>query len=484
MLRAMGLTTAALVVAACSPSGASNTNAAPTTAAASGGGAAVAPTTAAGAGAAPAVSSKGGALAVAIPGTQTDPLMQQQAQQFMSANGNVKITFTALPGDWPQIFSKLLTMIAAGNPPDLALVATEGLELFAGQGLSLSLDDYVKRDQAQMQEYFSDVHPALVEAMMYKGSLYELPNDFNAANMFYNTGLFKAAGIDRPADDWDLNTFTDIASKLTKKSGSTVSSYGFGWVNRVWGSWTSFIMANNTNLLTAERYPGGSWLWDAFYKNDSAAKGWAGGWNYTGAQANNPAVVEALQECLDLRDKGFSMQPDEGDGGLLQGFFTGNKLGMTIAGGFWAGGLNQAGMKPDAYDVLFFPKWKVQTMEFGTAGLAMLKGAKDKDLAWEYMKYFNSKPAMDLRFKGNSTTPCRRSMMTAARYQSTGPAHWQVFYDTLDKYPSTVPIPAPTKYHEISTTFLKYTSLAMTGQQTAQAALDGMQKELEPLFKA
>ena len=42
-------------------------------------------------------------------------------------------------------------------------------------------------DKASLQQYFSDVHPVLIESMMYEGHLYELPIDFNAGNMFFTT---------------------------------------------------------------------------------------------------------------------------------------------------------------------------------------------------------------------------------------------------------------------------------------------------------
>ena len=77
-----------------------------------------------------------------------------------------------------------------------------------------------------------------------------------------------------------------------------------------------------------------------------------------------------------------------------------------------------------------------------------MKDAKDKDLAWEYLKYLSSVEAMSIELNGNNSTPTRRSFMTAERYAPTGPKHWQVFYDTLDKTrtrrPSR-PRPSPTR---------------------------------------
>jgi ABC-type glycerol-3-phosphate transport system substrate-binding protein len=82
---------------------------------------------------------------------------------------------------------------------------------------------------------------------------------------------------------------------------------------------------------------------------------------------------------------------------------------------------------------------------------------------------------------GIITTPSRRSMLVDKAFAETGPEHWQVFYDTLDKHPDTAPIPAPPISNAMTTLFTSYTGKAMTGELTAQAAMDGLQKELEDL---
>jgi ABC-type glycerol-3-phosphate transport system substrate-binding protein len=423
-------------------------------------------------------------LRVAFPGTQISEESKNIADSFSQKFPGTTVEFVPLQGkDWDEFFSKILTMIAAGNPPDVTIVATEGVQLFAGQGLSVPLDDLVKRDKAEMAEYFSDVHPALVEAMMYEGSLYQLPNDFNAANMYYNTALFKEAGFDHPDPAWDKDTFYNIAKTIAKKDASGQTEiFGYGWVNRLWGSWMPWIFVNDSNLLTEERAPGGEWLWETFYKDDPAVKGRGGGWRWNAPKANDPANIEALEFMVQLTKEGIAPTADVGGGGLLQGFFSNKKLAMTPAGGFWAGGLHNEGMAPDAFDVQLFPKWKSQRHQFGTAGIALMSKAKDKDLAWEYIKHTNQVEAMQITFKGNPTTPVRRSMMTAERYAPTGPKHWQVFYDTLDKHPDTAPIPAPPEANPMTTIFLKYTGLAANAEMTPKDALDAMQKDLEELF--
>jgi multiple sugar transport system substrate-binding protein len=463
VLRAVGFGAAALVTTACGTSSGTGTSSSP---AVSG---------------APALVTKGETLRIALFGTSVGENFQKSADLFKEKYPDVNIQFTPLQGqDWEQFFSKILTSMAAGDVPDMTQVATEGTQLFAGQGLSAPLDDYVKRDAEAMQEFFSDVHPALIEGVMYEGSLYQLPVDFNAANMFFNMNLLTQAGLTLPKEDWTKDDFYTMVKQLTRREPPKV--YGYQWVNRLWGSWTPWIFVNTSNLLVEERAPGGEWLWQTFYKDDPAAKGRGGGWRYPAPKANDPLNLEALEFIVQLQNEELTPMVDLGGGSSVQGFFTGGQLAMTPAGGFWAGGLHNAGMQPDAYDVQFFPRWKSQRHQFGAAGYVIFQQAKNKDLAWEFMKHSVSKEVMELFFEGNPSTPTRRSMMTAERYATTGPKNWKVFYDTLDRFPDTGPIPAPPESNPMTTIYTRYTGLAVTGEMQPQAALDAMQTDLEALW--
>jgi ABC-type glycerol-3-phosphate transport system substrate-binding protein len=406
--------------------------------------------------------------------------LSKAAAPFEKAHPGFKVKFTGITGtDWNDFFSKLLTQIAAGNAPDIVSVATEGLQLFAAKGLAEPLDEYVKRDASELKSYFADIHPALVEAMMYQGHLYELPTDFNAGNMFYNTSLFEKAGVGRPADDWTKDDFYNITRKIAAKGGSAVP---YNWVVRLWGSWTSWMYANGGNLLTEGKWDGGDWLWNTFYPNDPAASGRKGGWRWGDPTANSAPVVESLDYMIQLQKEGLSAKPDVGGGATLQGLFASNKIGMAIGGGFWAGGLHNAGMADGSFDVQYFPKWRSQRHLFGAGGYGILKSSKNKDLAWEFVKSLVSAKNLEVLIPGNTTTFPRKSMMTAERYSTTGPKNWQVFYDTLTKHPETAPIPAPPYYQAMAIALNKRTTEAMSSGK-AKAALDGLQGDLETAMK-
>ncbi|MCC6175867.1 MAG: extracellular solute-binding protein [Chloroflexi bacterium] len=426
-------------------------------------------------------------LRVAINATeQRTQELSKIANGVAQKNPGITVEFTPIQApDHDQFFVKLLTEMAGGKPTDLVSVATEGTQLFAGKDLSLKLDDFVKADQSAMKEYFSDTSPALVEAMMYEGSLYELPTSFNAANMYLNLDALAKAGIAPPSDNWTHEEFREIARKLAAKKDATGQPevFGYAWTNRHWGGYVPWVFVNGSNLLTEERAPGGEWMWSTFYADDPAAKGRGGGWRWNASSANDPKNVEALQFLVDLTKEKGALDPASGGGAAQQANFVSGKVGMTPAGAFWAAGLVNAGMKEGTFDARLFPKWKTQRHQFGAGGLLGLKASPARDQMWEFMKYWVSKEAISA-FMGTptSTTSGRRSLMTEDRMG--GIKNWKVFYDTLDKHPDTAPIPAPPESNQFATLMIKYVDLAITGEQTAQAALDGLHTEVTKLLQA
>jgi ABC-type glycerol-3-phosphate transport system substrate-binding protein len=398
---------------------------------------------------------------------------------------NINIEFVNVTGiDHAEVASKILAQLAAGQPVDVGYAATEATQLYAGEGLALSLTQFVMDSKEELAEYFADVSPVLTETMLYEGDLYQLPRDFNAANMYFNVQLLEEAGLEVPGEEWTKDDFLEYAKAMTGISEGK-DSFGYGWTNRLWGSWTPWFFVNDTNMLTEERAPGGEWLWENFYAGDPNAEGRGGGWRWPAPQANNPKMVEALEFVVSLTQQGLTPAIGMGTGETLQGFFTSGKLGMTPAGGFWSGGLINAGMEKGSFDVQFWPKWASQRHQLGVGAAWLLNGGGKESQAWEFVKFSSQREVMEMiGFFGEltRTTPVRRSMNNEQRYSKSGPANWHVFYDTLDKRSDTGPIPAPVFSIELTNIYTRFTSLATNGDMTPKDSLDGMQAELEALY--
>ena len=220
-----------------------------------------------------------------------DNTLQPVADIQMAQNPNVNVEWVVLTGiDHEEVAAKILALVAAGESVDVGYAATEATQLFAGQGLAVPLDDLIVNDPDQdfWTDFFSDVHPSLVEAMMYEGNLYEPPRDFNAANMYFNTAVLAENGFDIPEGDWTKDDFVEIARGTTKKNDAgNTDVFGFAWTNRLWGSWMPWIFVAGGNLCTEERAPGGSWVWDGYYEGDPAADGRGGGFRWRTPVANS-----------------------------------------------------------------------------------------------------------------------------------------------------------------------------------------------------
>ncbi|MGO4585748.1 sugar ABC transporter substrate-binding protein [Arthrobacter sp. 2RAF6] len=418
-------------------------------------------------------------LSIAILGTAADAAARQRViDAFAKVHPEIKVKVQAIQAaDWKDFFTKILTMVAAGTPPDVVYVATEGAQLFA-EKLAHPLDEYLRRDAADMKEYFADVHPSLVEAFMYKGSLFQLPIDWNAANMYYNTAALQQAGLERPADNWTQVDFRNTLAAMRKARPQDFTPYY--WTNRLFGGVVPWLYANDTSFLKETKSGGGEWLWDSFYAQDPSRGLRSGGYQWLEPNADDPRVYESFDYLRGLVKDGLGVRPEEGGGNSLVGLFASNRIGMTPAGGYWVEGLHEAGMKEDDFDVQFFPRWRTQRHQFGTAGYAIMKTAKDKDAAWEWVKFASSLEAMRLVFPTPNTTPARRSMVNEQLYAGRGPKHWKVFYDTLDKFPTTGPIPAPPQQAAVETALMKNVSLAVSGdERQLKQALDSMQRDLE-----
>jgi ABC-type glycerol-3-phosphate transport system substrate-binding protein len=417
-----------------------------------------------------------------------DDTMQHVADLMVARHPNVEVEWVVLTGiDHEEIAAKILALVAAGESIDLGYAATESTQLFAGQGLAEPLDDRVLNDPDQdfWTDYHADVHPTLVEAMMYEGNLYQLPRDFNAANLFFNTSVLAENGFDVPGPDWTKDDFVEIArGTTTKDDAGNTEVFGYAWTNRLWGSWMPWIFVAGGNLYTEERAPGGEQIWDTYYDGDPAVEGRGGGYRWRTPRANSPEVVEALELVVDLWQEGLTPDIEMGSGGTLTGFYSSGKLCMMPAGGFLAGRLKNEGMEKGDFDVQLWPAWRNQKHQFGVGGHWLSIGSSAPDEAWELMKLEVSHEGFQNSQFFNPviiTTPARRSYSQKEAYETTGPANSDIFYGTLDDHPSTSPIPAPPWSNPMTTIFTTGTSNAMSGATSPQDTLDLMQQELEDL---
>jgi multiple sugar transport system substrate-binding protein len=145
--------------------------------------------------------------------------------RFNKRYPNVKVTdqFTSITS-WADYIDKLVTQVASGKAPDLIHIATEGVELSIRKHLVIPLDEFKGGSSGEL---LNDIDPVLLKSFSVDGKLYLVPVAWNNMMIYYNTKVFKEAGISRPPDDWTWDDFLALAKRLTSGEGPN-KRYGFG----------------------------------------------------------------------------------------------------------------------------------------------------------------------------------------------------------------------------------------------------------------
>ena len=173
----------------------------------------------------------------------SDDLSKQLAAQGIT----LKYDPAPVTGYW----DKLTTEFSAGNAPDVVWVGGANLADYASKGQVLDLKPIADKDSSFK---LSDYYEAPMKELQQGGHLWGLPRDISTLVMYYNKDLFKAKGVDDPADlvkagKWDWDNFLRVAQALTDPAKKV---YGFSMSNW-WALWGWFINSAGGSMFNADR---------------------------------------------------------------------------------------------------------------------------------------------------------------------------------------------------------------------------------------
>lgn len=129
-------------------------------------------------------------------------------------------------GTYAEILQKLQAALAAGDVPDLVLLDSPHLQIFAKDGVLVNLDSFVAKEP---KGFIDDYMPGLLADSYYDKSLYSLPALRSTPLLYINEDMLAEAGLPRRAPaTWD--EFREYCKKLTKvnAAGETIQ-YGVGF---------------------------------------------------------------------------------------------------------------------------------------------------------------------------------------------------------------------------------------------------------------
>jgi multiple sugar transport system substrate-binding protein len=186
--------------------------------------AAAQPTTAAAAPAQPAVKSAAEVRLHVRTGNEADTLADRLPE--LEQKTGIKTKIESFPG--AEYFTKLQTLIAGGQMGDVfwAIVHQGWGPYFMSNGVALALDDLVKADNFDLNQYY----PVSIQASkVFENKLLGLPFKLQpfAIGVYYNATAFAEEKVTPPTLDTTPDQFVEVAKKMTKMEGGKPTRFGF-----------------------------------------------------------------------------------------------------------------------------------------------------------------------------------------------------------------------------------------------------------------
>jgi multiple sugar transport system permease protein len=148
-------------------------------------------------------------------GQEENAIVEASLRRFEASRPGIRVR-RINPGDAGSFYTKLQTMMAAGEPPDLFYVGAERLPAFVKAGLLEPLEPFLAGGELELEDYF----PATVAAFRHdgqragRGPLFGIPKDFTPVGFYYNKDLLAEAGVEPPGDGWTWDDFHRIAQAV------------------------------------------------------------------------------------------------------------------------------------------------------------------------------------------------------------------------------------------------------------------------------
>lgn len=334
-------------------------------------------------------------------------IYNQMIAEFEKDNPTLKIDWIHVP--YGQYFTKLLTMIAGGKPPDAAFLNFNEAPTYAEKNILVNLDPLMERDNYDV----SDVIPGLINGYRFKGKLYSMPLNTTGFMMVYNKDLFDAEGLAYPNETWTWDDLRENAIKLTKDidGDGKIDQYALNTEPQVWhpfpDKWFVWVWMNGGRVMNEDK---------------------------TRCVINNPQAVEALQYLYDNYFKyHLGIPPDPGSREAF-GFAAGK---LATSHPWWAGAalvlekIKEADLFDWGLTVVPHPKGKKAVMEGRSTLAGIPVGAKNKDGGWELIKWIAGPRGQEITIQTKFSMPMRTTTPIP-----TGPVYdtFKLYTEALAKY--------------------------------------------------
>lgn len=176
--------------------------------------------------------------------------LQVLIDEINASQTDYQIVHEPIPSDY---FTQVQTQLAGGTGADLYWLDQNQMAIASeGVFLPLSQCDAVTNAAPQTAGDLNDYYPGILAVNQFDGDTYGLPWIAQPVVVYYNRGLFDAAGLDYPQDDWTWDDFTETARALTLDTDSDGNTDQWGFTNNGWPPPTIFVWQAGGELISSD----------------------------------------------------------------------------------------------------------------------------------------------------------------------------------------------------------------------------------------
>lgn len=379
-----------------------------------------------------------------------EKFMAELKAAFEKDNPDIELTFVDSP--FTGFHDKAIVQFQAKKLPDVLLVQVDWVAEFADLGILEPLDAMIAKEDPS---YMAGI--AKTFQTKWKGKQYYLPLESGSIAMYYNTTLFKAAGLASPPKTWD--ECNEVAKKLTNPEKKQFAV-------------TATLATEPPTNATYDIYPlllqAGARLIDTTTNK---------------AIFNSPEGVKAIEAYADRVNNMKIAVPgvlSNGEKEKRANFASGN-VAMMFEGPW--GVAIQKGLNPNLeYDIAPLPKGATTgTMVRGSLNTITTQ-AQNKEAAWKFVRWMSSPKGSEMWAKGTGGFPSRLDVANQDWFKER--KLFRAFTEAMSQANAESPflvMPNAVQMNKIITTEVQN---VVQGKKTAKAALDDAAAEWNKIFAA
>ena len=348
--------------------------------------------------------------------------------------------------DRSDLIARLSTSFAGGSPPDLFLLNYRFYGQFAARGVLEPVESRVNASKVFQQE---DFYSQALDAFRWEGRLTCMPQNISSLVVYYNKDLFRAAGVEAPADDWHWLEMVDKAKQLTKGD-----VYGLG-VEPSIIRLAPFVWSKGGEVVDDVERP-------------------------TGLALQGRDALAAATEFFRLsREHGVIPSEAERKSEDEESRFQNGRLGMLLSSRRSTPTFRT--ITDFDWDIAPLPRLKRPAGILHSDAYCMTRASRDKDAAWRFLEFALGPEGQRITAESGRTVPSLKAVAESDAFldPNAKPSRSRVFLDTI---PYIQRVPSISTWPEIEDVSEGIIEFGLYDDVPASEVLGRLDAATRPLF--